>query len=283
MVMNEMMFDKDAIQSSLADWNQENVQIIPMSSKYIGTEDLPSFLFDIVPKRGYTYHFRNKIEHYKGTLALFQYKGAIRGHAVISDIVLNNMDGGFRGSYLLYPQSIVYYADHGIDASALRSIYPYFRNFNQSPQRFDKKLVDHLSELLGGQRICINVPDPCYPDEVSENDGYLEGSASRIIVNSYERNKEARRCCIEHYKSKDGGRVLCQICGFDFGRFYGSCFDGIIHVHHVREISSIGREYVVDPIHDLIPVCPNCHSAIHSRDPPYSIEEMRAKIHMKGI
>ncbi|MPR31936.1 HNH endonuclease, partial [Salmonirosea aquatica] len=52
---------------------------------------------------------------------------------------------------------------------------------------------------------------------------------------------------------------------FNFERYFGEVGKGFIHVHHVNQISSIGNEYNVDPIKDLIPVCPNCHAMIHSR------------------
>lgn len=40
---------------------------------------------------------------------------------------------------------------------------------------------------------------------------------------------------------------------------------GIIEVHHIVPISQIGKEYEVDPINDLVPLCPNCHTALHSK------------------
>jgi predicted HNH restriction endonuclease len=40
-------------------------------------------------------------------------------------------------------------------------------------------------------------------------------------------------------------------------------------------LSRIGPDYVVNPIEDLRPVCPNCHAIIHRCTPPYSIEDVR--------
>ncbi|HSX81067.1 MAG TPA: HNH endonuclease [Candidatus Saccharimonadia bacterium] len=51
-----------------------------------------------------------------------------------------------------------------------------------------------------------------------------------------------------------------------------------IHVHHCRPLSEIAGEYVVDPIEDLRPVCPNCHAVIHRRTPPFTIEEVRSML-----
>ena len=41
-------------------------------------------------------------------------------------------------------------------------------------------------------------------------------------------------------------------------------------------LSEIREGYVVDPIQDLIPVCSNCHTALHSKkDGVYKPEELR--------
>jgi len=35
---------------------------------------------------------------------------------------------------------------------------------------------------------------------------------------------------------------------------------------------------MINPLTDLIPVCPNCHSIIHLKTPPYSVEEVQKLI-----
>ena len=98
-----------------------------------------------------------------------------------------------------------------------------------------------------------------------------EGTKKTVTVNAYERNTIARRKCIEYYGTK------CQVCGFDFKETYGSEYEGLIEVHHLVPISSIKSEYTVDPINDLIPLCPNCHTAIHKRieNRYLTVEELR--------
>lgn len=109
-----------------------------------------------------------------------------------------------------------------------------------------------------------------FPEEVDEiPEELMEGSVRRVTVNAYERNPEARRICIEHYGA------ICRICGFYFEKTYGEIGKGFIHVHHLKEISEIGKAYQIDPINDLLPVCPNCHAIIHKRTPPYTIEEVK--------
>ena len=46
------------------------------------------------------------------------------------------------------------------------------------------------------------------------------------------------------------------------------------YIHHLEKISSKG-EGLVDPIEDLVPVCPNCHAMLHSNDPPITPEELK--------
>jgi hypothetical protein len=112
---------------------------------------------------------------------------------------------------------------------------------------------------------------PLLPEELAESPGLTQGAVTRITVNAYERNSEARRCCIKHYGAR------CVICDLDFGEEYGQVAEGLIHVHHLKPISEVGEGYVVDPVEDLRPVCPNCHAVIHLRtDPPYSIEDVKA-------
>jgi 5-methylcytosine-specific restriction protein A len=99
-----------------------------------------------------------------------------------------------------------------------------------------------------------------------------EGALKQVPVNRYERNSKARNICIAHHGSK------CAICRFDFEEVYGPIGKGKIHIHHRVPLSAIGKEYQVDPIRDLLPVCPNCHLIIHSKREPFTIDEVRAML-----
>jgi len=96
-----------------------------------------------------------------------------------------------------------------------------------------------------------------------------EGKVIQVFVNRYERNQTARGQCIAHYGHK------CQVCNFDFGEAYGDHADGFIHVHHKKPLAELGQSYNVNPIKDLIPVCANCHSAIHLTKPALTVEELK--------
>jgi hypothetical protein len=119
-------------------------------------------------------------------------------------------------------------------------------------------------------------PDFVFPDEVDSTGTYAEGAVRQVLINSYERDPEARRKCIEFYGAK------CFICRFDFGETYDGVGQGFIHVHHLRKLSDLGAEHAVDPITDLRPVCPNCHAIIHLNREPFTIEDVKSMVARAG-
>ncbi len=126
-----------------------------------------------------------------------------------------------------------------------------------------------LEELWRHHLASIGLASQHIPDEVSTPERYSEGALRRISVNAYERDPRARKACLEHHGFD------CSICNFSFGDYFGSLGKGFIHVHHLRRLADIGSNYEVDPVADLIPVCPNCHAMLHRKNPPYSPDELK--------
>ena len=110
------------------------------------------------------------------------------------------------------------------------------------------------------------------PEEVADPERFVEGASQTVSVNSHERNPRARDKCIEYYGYK------CVICDFDFEEFYGDIGVNYIHVHHLVSLSKVDSEYEVDPVNDLVPVCPNCHAMIHRRKTDLTVEEVREAV-----
>jgi 5-methylcytosine-specific restriction protein A len=111
-----------------------------------------------------------------------------------------------------------------------------------------------------------------FPDETAGYTKHEEGSRFRVEVNIYERNREARNKCVSHYGAH------CSVCNFDFESAYGDIGKGFIHVHHLVPLSKVTKSYIVDPVRDLRPVCPNCHAMIHRRNPAFSISELKKRL-----
>jgi 5-methylcytosine-specific restriction protein A len=100
------------------------------------------------------------------------------------------------------------------------------------------------------------------PDELPRGEHYPEGAAKKITVNRYESDRRNRRACIKAFGCS------CSICGFDFEARYGKLGKGYIHVHHIKDLSTLGPDYAVNPVTDLAPVCPNCHAMLHRHGSP---------------
>lgn len=127
----------------------------------------------------------------------------------------------------------------------------------------------HFEEFVKADvlRDSLIFPEIVFPAEL------YEGSKKTVTINAYERNSNARKQCIQHYGD------ACAVCGFRFADVFGEDFEGIIHVHHIKPFSEISKKYIVDPIKDLIPVCPNCHLVIHSKPGgTYTIREVQELI-----
>ncbi|MEI8128831.1 MAG: HNH endonuclease [bacterium] len=140
------------------------------------------------------------------------------------------------------------------------------------------KLTEYLNIKVSGISIepknTNNIEDSAvFPEEVDLAQVHYEGSLKTISVNIYERNPKAKAECIKHY----GSDYKCQVCGFKFSDKYGAQFKNKIHIHHIKPLSEIGKEYIVNPETDLIPVCPNCHMILHSKgkNETYTIEEVK--------
>lgn len=102
-----------------------------------------------------------------------------------------------------------------------------------------------------------------------------EGELREVIQSEYERNSAIRALCIRAHGNR------CLVCGVSFAEAYGSAAAGIIHVHHLEPLGMVRQSHIVNPLKDMIPVCPNCHAVIHRRTPPFTPDEVRSMLRQK--
>lgn len=191
----------------------------------------------------YVYNYSNLIQ-----AKLFTRTTNIYGtEYFLQKIYEENGENGLQNALLSLSQHIDYYEDKsGASVKKRREVYNrYFQLINS------------------------NTIEPIYPDEVDTETEYSEGKVKKVLVNSYERNPIARKKCIEHFG------LNCQVCEFNFKKTFGDLGKDFIHVHHKIDISTVGNEYSVNPLTDLIPVCPNCHSMLHKKKPAYTVDELK--------
>jgi 5-methylcytosine-specific restriction protein A len=133
-----------------------------------------------------------------------------------------------------------------------------------------KELGTQLSQLWRNHLAAIRGFDDASPLPFDEREAfYSEGALRQLSINAYERSGKARDAAIRIHGTN------CFVCEMNFEEVYGPIGKGFIHVHHRRPISESGGEHRIDPNTDLVPVCPNCHSMLHRRTPPYTVEEMK--------
>jgi 5-methylcytosine-specific restriction protein A len=160
------------------------------------------------------------------------------------------------------------YSDYGRDklAAALSAVSEHLKYYE--PIR--RTTLHGIRKVYEKYLTIFNTSDSTlYPDELPTSGRLSEGIKKQVTVNSFERNPKARIECINYFGTD------CSVCGFNFQKIYGNIGTDFIHVHHLTQLATIGEEYEINPIEDLRPVCPNCHSMLHRKEPPYSIEELK--------
>lgn len=100
--------------------------------------------------------------------------------------------------------------------------------------------------------------------------GEMEGALHITTVRRRERNPRNRLLCLRIHGN------VCGVCLLDPAKRYGASGD-IIEVHHLQPLSLVDQPRTYNPLTDLIPLCPNCHRAIHTRRPvPWTPADIRA-------
>jgi hypothetical protein len=98
-----------------------------------------------------------------------------------------------------------------------------------------------------------------------------EGREKKMLSKRYERSRFLRDIAIRFHG------VDCAVCGFNFEKNYGDWGRDFIHVHHLERLADSGQR-MVNPVTDLIPVCPNCHSMLHKSSPPLMPGDLKNKL-----
>ena len=91
-----------------------------------------------------------------------------------------------------------------------------------------------------------------------------------VAVNRCEHDPDGVQRCVAFHG------VSCAACGLSMEQIYGPAGAQFIQVHHIVPPSAITPDYVMDPVADLVPLCPNCHAMAHRGAPdPYTPAELR--------
>lgn len=133
------------------------------------------------------------------------------------------------------------------------------REITETCNKIISPVLGALAELIGYEELPAHLATGGSDQE--------EGAKYLSIVVRRERNPRNRLLCIEIHGDE------CNICGFISTSQYPS-LASVIEVHHIEQLSELDNPKIYDPMIDLIPLCPNCHRAIHKKRPPYMPDEL---------
>lgn len=105
---------------------------------------------------------------------------------------------------------------------------------------------------------------------------YYEGSPKLRLHLSKERNTQLIQQFKQERMRKDPG-LHCEICEFSFYERYGDIGYKYTEAHHIKPISQLTVESETT-FSDLIIVCSNCHSMLHTANPPLSPNDLKSHL-----
>lgn len=119
--------------------------------------------------------------------------------------------------------------------------------------------------------------DHDWDDNDLYDDGFCEAPEGRVLTRIHV-TRERNRKLVEKKKAAElarTGRLVCEVCNFDFEARYGDRGRGFIEVHHTKPVHTL-EDGATTKLADLALLCANCHRMVHSAKPWLALEELRA-------
>jgi 5-methylcytosine-specific restriction protein A len=143
------------------------------------------------------------------------------------------------------------------------------------------------AEFAGDPTRCHRVAEAImasmYDPEVSAawesdlDEGLQEAPEGRLLTRKHlvrERNRKLVESKRRKAMKRDG-KLVCEICDFDFAIHYGIRGSGFIECHHTKPVETLAEGHKTH-INDLALVCANCHRIIHRGRPWLSVADVMA-------
>lgn len=110
-------------------------------------------------------------------------------------------------------------------------------------------------------------------DITEDDEGFPEGKKKLRTHICRERNYKVIKEAKSRYKDKHG-KLICEICKFDFEEVYGEIGIDFIEGHHTIPVSEL-EEGDKTRVEDIVLVCSNCHKMLHRKRPWLKPEELK--------
>jgi predicted HNH restriction endonuclease len=112
--------------------------------------------------------------------------------------------------------------------------------------------------------------------EPYSDDGVQEAAEGRLLTRKHLARERSRELVDSKRKQaiKRHGKLVCEVCGFDFVIHYGNRGNGVIECHHTKPVETLTEGHKTH-INDLALVCANCHRIIHRKRPWLSVASLK--------
>ncbi|KRE45820.1 HNH endonuclease [Paenibacillus sp. Soil522] len=116
-------------------------------------------------------------------------------------------------------------------------------------------------------------------DELSEDAPevrreFPEGRLYEKLHKQRERSSKVVKLAKQNMKQQLG-KLICQVCHFDFGQTYGALGEDFIEAHHTIPVSELNGNSITK-IEDIALVCSNCHRMLHRKRPWLGINQLKS-------
>ena len=108
----------------------------------------------------------------------------------------------------------------------------------------------------------------------TEDTSFIEGKETLRKHIFRERNQQLIKKAKQLFKEKHGGKLFCEVCGFNFSDVYGILGDDFIEAHHIKPVSEM-KEGDETNINDIVMLCSNCHSMVHRKRPWLTKDDLK--------
>ncbi len=128
-----------------------------------------------------------------------------------------------------------------------------------------------ISGIPGYVRVITADGSPGIDVDIHE---FAASEGQRRLVLHLQRERKGN---VVRKKKRHAASLDCEVCGFSFGRAYGSAASDYCEVHHLLPFSDV-EETTQTRLDDLAILCVNCHRVVHLRNPPYTLNEVRSMV-----
>lgn len=133
----------------------------------------------------------------------------------------------------------------------------------------DRERLEATASAIQNNYRFVEVPT----SQDEEDEGFAEGRVLTRLHRLRERNRDLVKKKKERVL-KEKGKLLCEVCDFDFAATYGDLGVGFAECHHTKPLSTF-QPNDKTKLSDLAIVCANCHRMLHQGKELVGIQELR--------